>query len=310
MLKPILDLKDRLRIQSYQVSEERDTVTFNTEIFSSDITEALGMTLRAKVVLYKDKSTLYVQSIVILNEPDINEFLQTYLVDTKISFIQLFNVIDENIGLYHEEETENSSKTLCEVIQSMSTKATLVNCNDHLVDMIQAGINYTFIIEDEVLVAVVISDPVLEAQIQVMLKNSLVNINTTYSLIEDILDKKPLVAEDKYIEQKLIITERMKLYLNTTPTIMVLEGPIFEITFTLGEFTLKGTYDMATNVISRIYYVIPNINETLLIRNFSLPIDAANKESLAHLSNNPRAVLSVFNPMAFDRYEKLSQQQK
>jgi hypothetical protein len=292
------------------VSDERDTVTFNTEIFSSDITTTLGMNLRAKIVLYKDKSTLYVKNITILNEPDVHEFLQSYLANEKISFVQLLNVIDENIGLYHEEETGDSTKTLCEVIQTMSSKATLVNCNDHLVDMIQAGINYTFIIEDEVLVDVVISDPVLEEQIKAMLKNSLITINTTYSLIEDILDKKPAIAEDKYIEQKLIITERMKLYLNTTPTITVLEGPVFEITFTLGEFTLKGTYDVVTNVISRIYYVIPNINETLLIRNFSLPIDAADKENLAHLSNNPRAVLSVFNPMAFDRYEKLSQQQK
>jgi hypothetical protein len=112
-----LDLKDRLKIQSYQISEERDTVAFNMEIFSSDITEALGVNLRAKVVLYKDKSTLYVQNITILNEPDVNEFIQSYLATAKISFIQLLNVIDENVGLYHEEKTGNETKTLCEVIQ-------------------------------------------------------------------------------------------------------------------------------------------------------------------------------------------------
>lgn len=307
LLKPILDMKDRLKIQSYQISEERDTVTLQTEISSTKILEALEMNLRARVVLYTERDTLYVQSITILNEANVNTFVQHYISTAKISFIQLLNILDENIALYQEDVSE--TKTLCEMMESKYSN-TLISCTPTVIELTQEGINYSFQIENEVLGEVKVSDATLEADIKAMLQNSLINSTTTYSLMQDILNIKLAAPEEKYIGEKLIINERMKLYLNTSPIINILEGPIFEVVFTLGEFTLKGTYDVETNTISRIYYVVPVTQETLLIRDFVLPINEADKENLAYLSNNPRIYLRNSNTTAFTKYEAMLQKQK
>jgi hypothetical protein len=307
LLKPILDMKDRLKIQSYQISEERDTVVLQTEIFSTKILEALEMNLRARVVLYTERDTLYVQSITILNEADVNAFVQHYISTAKISFIQLLNILDENIALYQADVSE--ARTLCEMMESMYSNI-LVNCTPTVIELSQKGVDYSFQIENEVLGEVTISDPTLEADIKAMLQNSLINSTTTYSLMQDILNTQLATPEEKYIGEKLIINERMRLYLNASPIINILEGPVFEVVFTLGEFTLKGTYDVETNTISRIYYVIPMTQETLLIRNFVLPINEANKENLAYFSNNPKTYLRVSNTTAFTKYEAMLQKQK
>ncbi|MDR0608393.1 MAG: hypothetical protein LBG52_08955 [Candidatus Peribacteria bacterium] len=302
LLKPILDLKDRLKIQSYQISEERDTVVLQTEIFSTKILEALEMNLRVRVTLYMERDILYVQSITILNESNVNAFVQHYISTAKTSFIQLLNILDENIALYQQDVSE--AKTLCEMIESRYASM-LIACTSTEIEMTQEGIDYRFLVEHETLVDMEISNAALEEEIKAMLQNSVISATTTYSLIQDILSIKVAAPEDLYIGEKLIINERMRLYLNTSPIITILSGSVFEVLFTLGEFTLKGTYDVETNTISRIYYVIPQTQETLLIRNFVLPINEANKENLAYFSNNPRTYLRVFNMTAFTKYEAM-----
>ncbi|MDR0369558.1 MAG: hypothetical protein LBH96_03440 [Candidatus Peribacteria bacterium] len=100
----------------------------------------------------------------------------------------------------------------------------------------------------------------------------------------------------------------MKRYLNVTPTIEEISDTQFTVTFHLGEFILRGTYDISTHIISRISYVINENSEqeeTLLIRNLALSLDEEYKEDLTYIKNNPQVYLRLFNTAAFEKYEKM-----
>jgi hypothetical protein len=127
----------------------------------------------------------------------------------------------------------------------------------------------------------------------------------TPTYIKEILATEVEQEEEVSIEEKILINERMKMYLNTVPIIKDIDGSVFEVTFSLGDITLRGTYDVASHTISRVYYVIPSTEETLLIRDLDLPLNEVERENLAYLSNNPKVYLRLFNVAAFDKYERM-----
>jgi hypothetical protein len=158
LFKPILNLSDRLRIQTYDISEDRESVSLQTEIFSAKIRDAIkGESLRARITLFKNKGNLYVRSITLINEPNLNTFLESYLETTPSTLIQILNIIDENIAFYHEAEAQ-PVQTICEVLQQDIGNANMISCDDTMVDIFKEGINYNFTLVNGVLDQVTISD--------------------------------------------------------------------------------------------------------------------------------------------------------
>jgi hypothetical protein len=109
---------------------------------------------------------------------------------------------------------------------------------------------------------------------------------------------------EEYTEQRVLINERIKRYLNIIPTITNVDATTFIVTFKIGEINLQGTYDLSSHTISTISFVISE-NNTLLIRGLSLPLNEENRGNLAELINNPRLFFRLFNQAAFDKYEKM-----
>jgi hypothetical protein len=305
LLKPLLNMNDRLRVQTYTISEERTEIYLQTEITSTKIQTAIEDTLKTKITLYDNQGNLYVKEITLLNEPNLNTFLQSYLYNTPTSFLQLLNVIDENVLFYHEELATEEQPDFCETITEMiGERANILECSDTFIDLFQAGINYSFTRENGILTKVEVSDKTLEQEIASTLQDTLLNKTTSMLLFQEILNADTGTSdEERYISEKLRINERMKNYFNILPMISDIDGEKFEVTFTLGEFTLRGTYDIQTHTITNIFYVIGE--QTLLIKNLVLVLSEENHENLAYLSNNPRVYLSLFNTSAFDKYERM-----
>ena len=249
---------------------------------------------------------LYVNEITVINEEKLTTFLQTYIQNNQTHFSELLNLIDNNIKFYHEVVQEKA--TLCEnVSRSFGGISNILECNDTTIDLFKDGINYTFAIENEVLRDVAISDTTFEAMIRERLANSIITQNTTFTLIENILEMKYEVeVVEENVEAKMLINERFRIYLSTTATsITKINDTTFEVIFPLKEIVLKGTYDLDTHTISRIAYVIPNVANTLSIRDLALPLGEADKEILAYLANNPKLYLRQYNMDAFDKYESI-----
>ncbi|MDR2415335.1 MAG: hypothetical protein LBD75_01640 [Candidatus Peribacteria bacterium] len=258
LLKPLLNMKDRLRVQTYTISPDKTEIYLQTEISSTKIQTAIEDTLKVKTTLYDNQGNLYVKEITLLNEPNLNIFLQSYLYNTPTSFLQLLNIIDENVTFYHETISTDEQADFCETITEMiEESANILECSDTFIDLFQAGINYSFTRENEILINVEVSDKALEQQITSILQDTLLNKTTSMLLFQEILNIDTVTTdEERYISEKLRINERMKNYLNVLPTITDIDGEKFEITFSLGEFTLRGTYDIQTHTITKILYVI------------------------------------------------------
>jgi len=79
---------------------------------------------------------------------------------------------------------------------------------------------------------------------------------------------------------------------------------LFIVLFSLGEFQLQGTYDLTTHTIFDISYVLPN-TDNLLITGLSIPLTEENAAELAHIYNNPRLFLRLYNTPLFDEYEAI-----
>ncbi|MDR0649970.1 MAG: hypothetical protein LBG59_00750 [Candidatus Peribacteria bacterium] len=305
LLKPLLNMKDRLRVQTYTISPERTEIYLQTEVSSTKIQTAIEDTLRIKTTLYDNQGNLYVKEITLLNEPNLNTFLQSYLYNTPASFLQLLNIIDENVMFYHETISPEEEPDFCETVTELvGGHANILECSDTFIDLFQAGINYSFTREHGVLMKVEVSDKALEQQIASTLQDTLLNKTTSMLLFQEILNTDmDTDDEERYIDEKLRINERMKTYLNVFPMITDIDGEIFEVVFTLGEFVLKGTYDIQTHTITNIFYVIGE--QTLLIKNLVFVLNEENQENLAYFSNNPRVYLRLFNTSAFDKYERM-----
>ncbi|MDR2190355.1 MAG: hypothetical protein LBP53_04115 [Candidatus Peribacteria bacterium] len=308
LFKSLLALTNNLKVQNYVISSGRDEIFFQTEIFSQKIEAALEDTLKAKITLFRQYENLYIKDIVLVNEPNLTLFLESYLKDTFTSFMQLLNIIDENVLFYHEPLQENQ-QDFCETVSSkIGEYVNILSCTDTVLDVFKEGINYMFTLRNAVITDITVSDKALEEQIKTTLQDTFLNATTTLLLLQEILIPKSTPTEVQYVEERLRINERMKTYLNTIPIITDIDADTFEVVFKVGEFTLKGIYTLSTHTISKIYYVISD-ESTLLIRDFVIPLLEEEKEDLAYFSNNPRVYLKLFNTAAFDKYERMLEAQ-
>jgi hypothetical protein len=304
LLQTILSLTNRLKVQQYRILEGDENIYIQTEILGEKIQEIIGTSLKAKITLFRERDFLLIQSIELINQPELNEFLKTYLTNNKLTLPQLFTIIDENIEFYAQKVEKIDFCTY--IRNTIGGIANIISCDDGLVDAFKDGVNYTFTIENNSFQDIQISDKQKEATIKQALENQIINesnIADTIIYILNIVEEK----EEQYIQEKIIITERMKKYLNTTPEIQEVSDTQFTVTFRLGEFTLRGNYDLASHTITRIFYVINpgETEETLLIRDLSLTLNDQYQEDLNYIKNNPQTYFRQFNTAAFEKYEKM-----
>ncbi|MDR0281976.1 MAG: hypothetical protein LBI53_01255 [Candidatus Peribacteria bacterium] len=305
MLKPFLELNNRLRIITYNISENREEISLQTEINSEIISRIGQRSLRAKIDLHKRSSVLYVTTINIIEEGELSMVINNFLTNKDTSLNQLFSLIDEQYPMFYNNKNEKKYD-LCEEVKSRTTSMNILICSDIILDVMKDGINYIFNLSEGTLQDVSISDKNLENTIKDFLQHIIIVKDTTLQSIQTILSYEQLQTEEIHIEQKLIITENMRFFLNITPTIQDIadDDKNYLVNFSLREFDLKGTYNIDTHTISEIYYVI-DANRTLLIRDLSIALNKDNETELAHIANNPRIFFRLFNTAAFDKYEKM-----
>lgn len=305
LLQTILSLTNRMKVQQYRINQEDESTYIQTEILWEKIQETVGDTLKAKITLYRENDFLLIESIDLINQPELTEFLNIYITNNKLTLPQLFNIIDENIELYAKKVEKIN---ICDYIRDiLKENVNIISCNDNVVDAFKDGVNYIFTIENNNFKNIQVSDKQKEEDIKLALENYIINGDNIASIIVDILNKVEETPE-QYVQEKVIIAERMKRYLNTTPKTEEISNTQFIVTFKLGEFTLRGTYDISTHTISRISYVINESSEneeTLLIRELSFSLNDQYMEDLTYIKNNPQTYLRLFNTSAFEKYEKM-----
>jgi hypothetical protein len=308
LINPILELTNSLRVQRYTPTDDT-TVDFQLEIFSPQILSVFGETIKAKITMFRKGDMLYIQNLTLINLSDLTLYLQNAIQGTNTTLQQLIGMINENISFYYQPpQPLQPQKSLCETVNEDISDASIVSCTPTVIDLSKNGINYTFHINNEVLVDITISDKTLEQQIKDRLTSLLITKSNTLAYIREILDIGDTTNSNKsseqYTEQRVLINERMKRYLNVIPKIQNIDENTFIVTFKIGEVTLQGSYDISTHIISTLSFVIDE-NSTLLIRGFMLPLNEENRGTLAEFLNNPRLYLRLFNQAAFDKYERM-----
>lgn len=305
LIRPLRELPDTLKIQRTIISDDQESVELHMEISSTPILNTFKETVKAKIILHRKNDMLYIESMTLINLEDLTTYLQNNIKGTNVTLPQLVVMINENISFYYQPKSAQPQKPLCETIKDNLPEANILSCNTTKIDLFKNGINYTFFLNNEVLVEVSVSDKELEQQINNGLQSVIITKDTTSAYIKDILQitKKETVVE-KYTQQRVLINERMKRYLNITPEIEDIDESTFIVTFSVGEIKLQGSYDVPTHIISDISFIIDK-ESTLLIRGLTLPLNEENRGNLTELVNNPRLYLRLFNQAAFDKYERM-----
>lgn len=277
LITALLEMKDTIKIQRTTIAPDEQSVDFNLEIFSTKILTTVGDTIKAKITMERKGDVLYIQSFSLINFADLTTFLQNNLQGKNTTLSQLVGEINQNIEFYYEPPTDaQSQKTFCELITEAAASANILKCTPTTLDLFKDGINYTFSLNNEVLTNVTISDKNLEKQVKDKLQEFFITKTNTLDYIEQILQIKREVEQETYTQERILINERMTLYLNIVPEIENVNATTFIVTFKLGDITLRGTYDLPTHTISNISFVV-NEKETLLIRGLTLTLNAENR---------------------------------
>ena len=308
LIRPLLEQTGTLRIQRTTIADDEQTVDFNLEISSRQILAIVGETIKARITLYRRGEMLYVQQLTLVNATDLSTYLQNAIKGTNTTIQQLVGMIDEHVEFYHKQPPPlQPQKPLCDTVREDIREINVTSCTDTRINLFKNWIDYTFLLNNEVLVGVNIAlNKPLEEQINNKIQSVLITKNNTFAYIKEILQIRMGEPEEEYTEQRVLINERMKRYLNIVPDITNIDENTFVVVFKVSDIILQGTYEVSSHTISNISFVVDEEkNETLLIRDFVLPLDEENRNNLAELFNNPRLYLRLFNQPAFDKYERM-----
>lgn len=231
----ILRVGNRLKVLLYTINEEEQSVNIQTEILSDTILQVDNQSVKASITLIRNKELLYVQNIHIVNEATLNEVIDIHLQNYTLTLNQLLTLIDENFAYYHTSTSDQARETLCDIAESQGS-INLIACNEWIIDFFKEGINYTLTIEDELIKDISISDKNLEENIRSSLEERLITKNTSITILKELLNLEIIEeVEERNIEKKIIISERMKDYFATSVVIQDIENDddTFKIDFTL-----------------------------------------------------------------------------
>lgn len=314
MFAQYYSMTDRLKIKPPRKISD-DQLMVNMEMFSDKIYSATaGETLKATVYLYRKNNYLYVKEINIARQPKLSYALNVYASSSLVTLYAMIWYIDEQVWYWYEEPVDESGKqkSLCEQLRE-NTSIVVYDCDDS--NILLYGwdwtIEYSFALEDWILQSFSVSDEDLDSFINNRLWDILFSKDNTPTIITSIIGFKLEKAEeeDDNLETKIEIANHFGRTFKIDPIVSDIEweDDVFLVEFVLGdEFTLRARYNVDTQLLTKISYF--ECGKTLEIRNLTIKVSADNESQLKEILNNPRIFLTRANPAAFQKYQKMCEE--
>jgi hypothetical protein len=129
-------MKDRLKIRSVGKISDNELLV-KTELFTNKIFSVThDKTLKLTVFLHRNGNTLYVNNIKVTDQPKLSEILNIQASNGNISFSAMLGIIDEQIGMWYESDTEEDEvqPTFCETLQEKEDLS-IYACDDSTITL-------------------------------------------------------------------------------------------------------------------------------------------------------------------------------
>ena len=298
------EMKDRLQIRKAINLSDTD-MQVQTEITSDIINRVTEwLTLKATLLLHKEKNVLYVKSINISNQPSLSETLNIHAKDGKVNFNEMLWYIDQQISFWYKDPKEIQVEfNLCSELENRGD-VEVYGCDDSSIILYKWDIEYAFTLVNWIYESFAISDSELDSVLKEKLSTVMSSKENTPLIIQSIIDYELEAPEDADLDKKLEIVDQFRIHLKLVPTVSSIEweDEVFMVDFSMWNFNFRAHYNINTHLLTKISYVA--CEKTLEIRNLTIEL-STNNDQLVEIINNPRMFFANANPAAYRKYQTM-----
>ena len=311
LFSPYYSMKDRLRVRWASLISW-DKLRVQTELLSEKIMSITEEdTLKLTVVLHRWNNVLYVDSIIVANQPKFSEILTIYVDESNVSFPDMLSYIEEQVWMWYEMDPEKVEQkpSFCEQIE-MREDISVYACDDSVVSLYKWDVEYNFELDNGILDSYTIWDEKLDQIVKERLDGILFMKDNTPTIISAIIDFVP-DTEDDNLQKKMDILDQFRIHFKLIPDdIQDINWKYddFLVFFTLWEFKLQANYNIDSHILTRISYM--DCDKILEIRGLTIAVTTENESQLAEIMNNPRVFFAMTNQAAYKKYQKMCEDPK
>ena len=263
--------------------------------------------LRLEAELSFNGATLYVTKIIIPKDKNLTEYVNTLLSTDKFSFLKTLWLIKDNQEI--AQGSQNFELNLCEILQKEFGES-VKKCWKTEVLMIKSidtasGVNYRFLLKDDVLKGIEISDQTLQQQILSELDRKAVNRDTTFWFIQKIWNYE-LKSNDSWFgaKEQILVNDAFVKYFKQKPKKVNVVWGVIKIYFSIKEIDFIGQYDLATNRLSQISLDFGEVRKPIIVQRLVFDLNEKSVDQINAFLLDPIGYLRKINSRMVDVYFK------
>ena len=263
--------------------------------------------LRLEAELSFNGATLYVTKITIPKDKNLTEYVNTLLSTDKFSFLKTLWLIKDNQEI--AQGNQNFELNLCEILQKEFGES-VKKCWKTEVLMIKSidtasGVNYRFLLKDDVLKGIEVSDQILQQQILSELDRKAVNRDTTFWFIQKIWNYE-LKSQDSWFwaKEQILVNDAFVKYFKQKPKKVNVVWGVIKIYFSIKEIDFIGQYDLATNRLSQISLDFGEVRKPIIVQRLVFDLNEKSVDQINAFLLDPIGYLRKINSRMVDVYFK------
>ena len=263
--------------------------------------------LRIEAELAFNGASLYVTKISIPKDKNLTEYVNTLLSMDKYSFLKMLSLVKDNQEI--AQVNQKFEINLCEMLQKEFGES-VKKCWKTEVLMIKAidtasGVNYRFLLKDNVLKGIEISDQTLQQQILSELDRKAVNRDTTFWFIQKIWNYE-LKSNDSWFgaKEQILVNDAFVKYFKQKPKKVNVVWGAIKIYFSIKEIDFIGQYDLATNRLSQISLDFGEVRKPIIVQRLVFDLNEKSVDQINAFLLDPIGYLKKINSRMVDVYFK------
>ena len=168
-----------------------------------------------------------------------------------------------------------------------------------------SGVNYRFLLKDDVLKGIEISDQTLQQQILSELDRKAVNRDTTFWFIQKIWNYE-LKSNDSWFgaKEQILVNDAFVKYFKQKPKKVNVVWGVIKIYFSIKEIDFIGQYDLATNRLSQISLDFGEVRKPIIVQRLVFDLNEKSVDQINAFLLDPIGYLRKINSRMVDVYFK------
>ena len=263
--------------------------------------------LRIEAELAFNGASLYVTKISIPKDKNLTEYVNTLLSTDKYSFLKMLSLVKDNQEI--AQANQKFEINLCAMLQKEFGES-VKKCWKTEVLMIKSidtasGVNYRFLLKDNVLKGIEISDQTLQQQILSELDRKAVNRDTTFWFIQKIWNYE-LKSNDSWFgaKEQILVNDAFVKYFKQKPKKVNVVWGVIKIYFSIKEIDFIGQYDLATNRLSQISLDFGEVRKPIIVQRLVFDLNEKSVDQINAFLLDPIGYLKKINSRMVDVYFK------